>query len=39
MGIVMEIIILHNREMFGFIASIVCGMAVYIVERAGAGDL
>jgi hypothetical protein len=32
MGIVMEIIILHNREMFGFIASIVCGMAVYIVS-------
>jgi O-antigen/teichoic acid export membrane protein len=31
MGIVMEIIILHNRELPGFIASAVCGAAVYIV--------
>jgi Membrane protein involved in the export of O-antigen and teichoic acid len=32
MGIVMEIIILHNREIFGFIASIICGMTVYFVS-------
>jgi O-antigen/teichoic acid export membrane protein len=31
MGIVMEIIILHNRELFGFIAAMVCGMAVYFI--------
>jgi len=32
MGIVMEIIILHNRELLGFISAIVCGMAVYFVS-------
>jgi O-antigen/teichoic acid export membrane protein len=31
MGISMEIVLLHNKELFGFIASIVCGIFVYIV--------
>jgi stage V sporulation protein B len=32
MGIAMEIIILHNRELLGFIMSIVTGMTAYIVS-------
>ena len=32
MGIVMEIIILHNRELLGFIASIIAGISAYLVS-------
>ena len=37
MAIAMEIIILHNRELLGFIASIVCGASVYIVSSLALG--
>ncbi|HEX7511504.1 MAG TPA: polysaccharide biosynthesis C-terminal domain-containing protein, partial [Chitinivibrionales bacterium] len=37
MGIVMEIIILHNREWPGFIASVLCGAATYAVSSIALG--
>jgi len=37
MGIVMEIIILHNRELFGFIAALVCGAMAYLISAVVLG--
>jgi stage V sporulation protein B len=37
MGIVMEIIILHNREVYGFIASTIAGTVAYIVSSLAIG--